>query len=301
MVGMIDPVTVITRLAARQHRVVTRRQLRAAGLSSDQIDRAAARKVLCRQHRGVYLVGGGEPSFEAKVLAACWAAGGLASHRTAAALFGLRRVPRTHLEVTVERRAPRIKGVEIYETASLTAHDRTHIGVIPTVRLPLMLVQLAAVAPQWASGALDDALVRKLTTLPALDQFLARAGRGRPGGALLRELVGLRQAGQRPTESVAEDEYVELHERFGLSAPSRQVPATLAGGAARFDFGDAALDLEVDGDRWHAGYEDRLADAGRDAAAREAGVTVARFRAAEIREEPLMVLARTRAYRLRSV
>jgi hypothetical protein len=301
MEGMVDPEVVIARLAARQHRVVTRAQLVGKGLSPDQVDRAVARKLLTRQHRGVYLVGGGEPSFEAKALAACWAAGGLASHRTAAALFGLRRVPRTYLEVTVERRPRAVPGVTSYETSSLTSDDRTRIGVVPVVRLPLILLQLASVAPQWASGALDDALVRHLTDLAAVERFLERAGRGRPGAALLRELVGLRRAGQRPTESVAEDEFVQLHRRFNRPVPERQIPARLASGAlARFDFGGPLVDLEIDGARWHAGYDDCLADARRDADARAAGVAVARFTPAEIRDEPLRVLARARFFGLRS-
>lgn len=297
---MADAETVITRLAVRQHRVVTRAQLVAGGLSVDQIDRALIRKLLKRQHTGVYLLGGGTPTFEARALAACWAAGGLASHRTAAALFGLRRVPKTHLEVTVERRPPKVPGVTVHQAKSLTEGDRTRIGIIPVVRLPLILLQLAAVAPGWLPGALDDALVRKLTDLAAVEELLGRAGRGRRGAALLSEEVRKRRAGQRPTESVAEDELVELHERWGRPLPGRQVVATLAGGTkARFDFGEETYDIEVDGARWHAGLEDAERDTARDKAAREAGVAVVRITAREIRDEPLGALAKARAAQLR--
>jgi hypothetical protein len=297
---MANPDAVIARLAAHQHRVVTRAQLLARGLSPGQVDRRIG-AVLVPLHLGVFLVGGGEPSYQARVLAACWAAKGLASHRSAAALFGLRRVPSTHIEVTVERRSPALTGVLVRRSAPLAAIDRSRIGIIPVTSPALTLLHLAAVAPQLIEGALDDALVRRLVSLGGLERLLQRAGRGRAGGALLGDLVRVRRAGQRPTESPLEDDFIELLHEHGLPVPGRQHDANLAdGSSARFDFGEAArhLDLEVDGDRYHAGYLDRLRDAHRDAAARQAGWIVERFTTEQIRERPMEVVAVVRALQL---
>jgi Transcriptional regulator, AbiEi antitoxin len=47
----------IMELASRQHGVLTRAQLRAAGVAEDVIDRLLKAKRLRPAHRGVYLVG----------------------------------------------------------------------------------------------------------------------------------------------------------------------------------------------------------------------------------------------------
>jgi very-short-patch-repair endonuclease len=299
---MANPDTIVARLAAHQHRVVTRPQLLDRGLSSNQVNRRISAGLLVPLHRGVFVVGGGKPAYEATVLAACWAAKGLASHRTAAALFGLRRVPRTHIEVTVEGRAPKLTGVELHWSAPLAAVDRSRIGIIPVTGPALTLLHLAAVAPQLVEGALDDALVRRLVTLGALERLLERAGRGRAGTTLLRQLVRVRRAGQRPTESELEDDFVDLLRRHQLPIPARQHEATLADGkAARFDFAEATqrIDFEIDGDRNHAGYLDRLDDADRDAAAEQAGWVVHRFTTEQIRQRPSEVAITVRALQLR--
>jgi very-short-patch-repair endonuclease len=298
---MTDPDTVIARLAASQHRVVTRAQLLDRGLSRRQVDRRIGTGLLVSRYRGVFLVGGGEPTYEALVLTACWATGGLASHRSAAALFGLRRVPRTHVEVVVEGRPSRLAGVSVHRSAPLAAIDRSRIGIIPVTAPGLTLLHLAVVAPDLVEGALDDALVRRLTSIDALERLLERAGRGRAGTAQLRRLVRVRRAGQRPTESALEDDFVALLRDCRLPVPVGQEPVTLAGGKdARFDFVDAGprIDFEVDGDGSHAGYLDRLSDAYRDTAAGKAGWFVQRFTTEDIRERPLEVVATVRALRL---
>jgi very-short-patch-repair endonuclease len=299
---MPDPDAVIARLAARQHRVVTRRQLLDHGLSSRQVDRRIHTGLLVPRHRGVFIVGGHEPTFEGLVLAACWAANGLASHRSAAALFGLRRVPRSHIEVVVEGTPPRLERVLVHRCARLAPRDRAVIGIIPVTKPALTLVHLAAVAPQVLEGALDDALVRGLTSLTVLERVLERAGQGREGAALLRQLIRVRRAGQRPTESALEDDFVALLRARGVPVPARQEPVTLADGSpARLDFADAAalVDYEIDGDRHHAGRLDRLADGRRDAAAQQAGWLVRRFTTEDIRQRPLHVAATVRALQLR--
>jgi hypothetical protein len=174
-------------------------------------------------------------------MAATLAARGHASHRAGAALFGLRRIPRGHLSVSVEQqRVPRLKGVEIHKIRGLVASDRTRIGSVPVLHPAVILLQLAGTDPDLVEGALDDVLVRRIASLGAIDRVLVRlGGKGRAGSSVLRELLEDRRAGRRPTESVLEDEFVRLAEDFHLTLPARQHPLVLEGGPdARCDFGD---------------------------------------------------------------
>src|SRR5947207_9814756 len=91
----------IAALAERQHGVVARGQLLDAGVSRYALDRRIDQRRLHLVHRGVYAVGHPNLTIEGRWLAAVLAAGrdAVASHRAAAAIWGLRRS--AHLEVTV--------------------------------------------------------------------------------------------------------------------------------------------------------------------------------------------------------
>jgi very-short-patch-repair endonuclease len=232
------------------------------------------------------------------VLAACWAGRGWASHRCAAALFRLRRIPPGPVEITVSgRRAPHLDGVLTHETSALEPFERTSIGRIPVTAPARILLDVAGVLPPPVlEGALDDALVRHLTTLAALERLLQRAGgSGRAGSALLADLVLARRQGrERPTESELEDDLKALIRRFGLPEPERQHPIDLrGGGTARFDCAYPALRLvlEADGDEHHAGLLDRQRDEVRDRRCAEVGWTVRRFSTDDIRRHPHRVAA----------
>ena len=83
-------------LAARQHNVVARIQLLAAGVTTREIERRIASGHLHLNFRGVYAVGTPNVSQEGRWMAATLAVGGLRglSHRSAAALWGLASIPR---------------------------------------------------------------------------------------------------------------------------------------------------------------------------------------------------------------
>src|SRR4051794_39640094 len=83
----LGPDAAIAELAARQHSVVGRAQLLAAGLRSSAIGRRVAAGRLHPLHRGVYAVG---HLVLSHWMAATLATGGVLSHRSAGALWGLR-------------------------------------------------------------------------------------------------------------------------------------------------------------------------------------------------------------------
>src|SRR6201999_1988643 len=92
-------------LAARQHGVVTARQLLALGLDDAAVWRDVEAGRLHRVHRGVYAVGHSRLTREGRWLAAVLRCGeGAAlSHRSAAALWGIRPTAAAGVDVTVSR------------------------------------------------------------------------------------------------------------------------------------------------------------------------------------------------------
>src|SRR3954468_19684563 len=97
----------IAALAARQHGVVSRAQLRELGVGEEATRQRLARGRLHRVHRGVYSVGHEVLSGEARWLSAVLTCGpgAVLSHRSAAALWGIR--PSALIDVTVPTRAGR--------------------------------------------------------------------------------------------------------------------------------------------------------------------------------------------------
>ena len=285
----------ILRLAGRQHGLVTTQQLIALGYSKHGIRRRIEAGVLFRVHRGVYAIAGTKDTFEFRVMAAVLAAGedALASHRCAAALYGLRRIHCDLPEVTVSgRAAPRIDGLQAHRRDVLRAVDRTRIGVIPVTAPAWTLLDLAAcgVERMRLGGALDDVLVRKLASLAAMERLVGRAVPLRlPGAGVLAELVEERRRGKRPSETGLEDELLEVFRVYGLPEPVRQFVLPLpGGGTARFDaaYPDLLLGFEADGDKWHKGLLDRMRDEARDEKAGLIGWTIRRYGTEDIRERP---------------
>src|SRR3954470_15069542 len=81
----------LSRIAARQHGVVTAAQLERVGIDKDRVTRRVKAGRLHRLHRGVYAVGHTRLSFEGRCMAAVLALGDGAavSHRSAAAVWGM--------------------------------------------------------------------------------------------------------------------------------------------------------------------------------------------------------------------
>lgn len=285
----------LLRLAGRQHGLVTARQLASLGYTKDHIYRRLQAGVLFRVHRGVYAVAGTRDGFEFRVLAAVLAAGdgALASHRCAAALFDLRRLPCDVPEITVSgRNAPTVAGLRCHRRDVLTAPDRTKVGVIPVTAPAWTLLDLAAagVEPVRVAGALDDVLVRKLASLGAVERVVTRAfGLRVPGAVLLAELVEERRQGKKPSATGLEDELLEVFRAFGLPEPERQFELRLPGGGkAIFDaaYPELLLGFEADGDASHKGLLDRMRDKVRDERAGLIGWTIKRYSTEDIRERP---------------
>jgi very-short-patch-repair endonuclease len=191
------------------------------------------------------------------------------------------------VDVAVDgRRAPRLPGVVGHRLNGL---EGTRIGVIPVVVPAEVLLGVAGVAPCLAEGAVNDALVRRLVSLPALVRFLnRRAARGRDGTAMLRRLVEEQIRAGGPTESWLEDRLVEFLRGRGFPDARRCFWVRLPGGRVRLDFAwpDLKVNVEADSRLWHTSPSDRRRDAARDARLEAAGWIVVRVTWLELVEQP---------------
>lgn len=211
---------VIARLASRHEGLVTHEQALAAGLSDDAIAHRVASGRWLRLRRGVYGIGGAPPTERQAVLAACLAAEGVASHLTAARLWGLELPPPDAIEVVGTRR--RLDGVRSHRTGSLTEDDVSRLGAIPLTSVARTLVDCSGCVPPWRLGVVvDDALRRRLVTLPALRAVHERVatGPGRRPTVAMRVVLAERAGAYATGESAAEIDLVRQLAAAGLPAP----------------------------------------------------------------------------------
>jgi len=142
------PLAGLARLAERQLSLVSQTQLYALGLSAKQIRRMVALGHLHAVCQNVYAVGHPGIVPRAHLLAAQLSLGprSFLSHRTAAALHGLRAVNTHDIEVTVPGKGARRRpGVTIHRTEAAIPPDEIRTaGLFRVSSVLRMLVELAA-------------------------------------------------------------------------------------------------------------------------------------------------------------
>ena len=248
----------INRLAAGQHSLVHRTQALELGMTPHQLQDRVASGILVPVHRSVYRLAGAPASPEQALRAACLAAGGaVASHRSAAVLWGLRGVEAAGIEITVPRMAcPTLRSVVVHRTDTLGPIDVSRRLRIPVTTPARTLLDLGAVVPEpVVEFALEDALMRRLVSFTLLTQTLERLGvPGRSGAGVLRALVEERDPATAPTQRRLEDELLRVLRRGGLPEPVRQYE--VAGVRLDFAYPEIRLGLEADSRIWHGGRLD---------------------------------------------
>jgi very-short-patch-repair endonuclease len=282
-------------LAMRQHGVVGREQARMLGCTDAWVRRRLDSPDWELVSRRVVRLVGTTETFEQRCLIAVLDAGheAVVRGKAAAQLWGLPGFDAVDIEVTrLRTRARRPTHlVPAHEPMLVPPHHRTvHRGVPVTTVERTVFDLMGSVRPGRAGRALDNALVRKLTTLRILrsvGQELCR--RGRPGSALFRQLMAERGVDFRPMESGLEAAFLQWLVDSGLPEPERQVDLGGAEWIGRVDFyvRDARLVVEVDSDWLHTAALDVAADSRRDEALRAAGFEVVRVTEDEIRSRSL--------------
>jgi len=244
-------------IAADQHALFTADQWKVAGLSRRSLSYRKTAGLVREIHPGVFALAGAPASFEQQVLAACLSVGGVASHRCAAYLWGFRKFETATVEVLVGKdHTPSRDDVKVRRTRRpLDKADVDTLHGIPITGRARTLLDLCHVSPGLAEGALNGVLHRRRVSVRQLQAVLGRVGPQHPGSRRYRELVTPFAAGQRPTESELEDDFLDrVIRRYSLPVPVRQHPV----GRRRIDFAypDLVLGVEIESVRAHAAKED---------------------------------------------
>jgi hypothetical protein len=286
----------ISRLAERQHGVVSLPQLQLLGLSGRAVrDRVAAGR-LTRIHRGVYAVGHGRLTIRGYWMAAvlAYGPGAVLSHRSAAALHGIRPDNRPKSDVTVPSPSARPRPrIVIHRSTTLQPADITTIDGIPCTSLARTLLDLADdVDRAGMESAVSQADVRGIFDLGAVKEVLSRAT-GRRGARVLQSVLA-EYDGPTLTEKELEARFLALCRAASLPKPEVNAWITLEDGIAyKIDFLWRAERLAVETDGWGShgtrkAFED---DRRRDRRLCLAGLDVVRFTWRDVEREPDEVTA----------
>jgi hypothetical protein len=281
--GMRDSITPrdvrLAELAARQHGVVGIEHLRALGFDRDAIARRVAAGRLHRRHRGVYTVGHTVLTRNGAYLAAVLACGphALLSHRSAAALWGLRPSDTPRIDVTVPHTSgARTTHAIVVHRPLRTPDPMTHAG-IPVTTPGRTLADLALALPRRQLEKAVEAAECLHLHVDIDDDH--------PGAKRLREIAD----DDIPfTRSELEDAFLELCDRHDIPRPL--VNSTQEGIEVDFCWPAERLIVETDGGnhRTRAAFE---RDRDRDARLTALGWRVMRFTTRQVRRGPRRVAA----------
>jgi predicted transcriptional regulator of viral defense system len=277
-------------LAARQHGVVARAQLVAAGLGVDAIDHRLRNRRLLSVHRGVYAVGHKKISGHGWYMAAVLAAGpgAVLSYRSAGDLWGVRRTSRRRVDVTTPRRVPSRWEIETHY-APLPDDETTVIKGIPVTTVPRTLFDLAAVVDRLAlERAMEQAEAQRLTDPLTLDDLLQRY----PARRGTRKLAVALELGRKGiTRSKLEERFQALLDEAVLPRPELNAPIELNGRRFEADclWRKQRLIVELDGRAWHDTRQAFERDRERDRLLQASGWRVVRITWRQLRDDPQAV------------
>ena len=237
----MDAVRSIVAQASRQHGLITRVQARDLGLSDAGVHRRLRKGEWERVHRGVFRLAGAPATWQQTLLAACLAVpGATASHRGAAALWGLPNVPlRTEITASGAHQV-HLDDVTVHRSAAVAFRDRVWRDHIPVTSLPRTVLDLASVLrPEALEAVLDHLLARRRISIAQLESYLDGIGRrGRRGAGVLARLLKEREGRTRHVDSGLQRRVEKLAARAAedglLPTPVFEHPVQLANGRWRY-------------------------------------------------------------------
>jgi hypothetical protein len=250
-------------------------------------------------HRSVYRDAASAKTDHQRLRAACvlTAPVGVASHRSAAWLWGMRDRPPGTPELTVPHgchHGERTKGVVVHRSRDLDRSSVRQWEGLPVTTPLRTLVDLGAlVTPQQLADAVDRALAKQLITIPRLLDEVNRLGRrGRRGAGALRQLLKDRGFIGVPHPSVLESKALRIFGRYRLPIPECELVVG-PDGEYRLDFAYPAIKLaiEVDGYVWHFSPAHKERDETRRNAITLSGWTILVYSWPRITQDPVGVAA----------
>lgn len=282
----------IAAIARFQRGRVARRQLLAAGLSYKVIAAAARRGALIPLPGEVFAVGHAgavDLGNETAALLAC-PEGAALSHSTAARLWDVSTADDGMIHVVVPAGAKtRADGFRVHRARKLEPRDiRVRKGLPVTSPARTLLDEAEALTDRQLELEFDRAIVARIMRNDDVAELLGRTS-GRAGAARLAALLE-RQHGTTFTRSEAEELFLDLVRRAQLPPP--RVNARVAGYEVDFFWPEQRVVVEVDGFRFHSGRRAFEHDHRKIQDLQSAGLTVLRVTYLQLRNEPLVVIAR---------
>jgi predicted transcriptional regulator of viral defense system len=285
----------IAELAARQHGVMTRGQLRDLGLSDGAIDRRQMAGRLHRLHPGVFAVGHRAVGVRGRWMAAALACGpgSSLSHATAAALWGIRGSGGGPIHVTTERKCRSSDRISRH-CSPLPPDEITTVANLPVTTVPRTIFDMAAEASvDRVESMIREAEYRQLhdtlSLRDLLERYPRRQGRRRVRVALER-LEALPSGRAR---SPLEERFLPFLRRHGLPRP--RLNDWIVAGGRRFQvdchWPGTGQVVELDGWAAHGTRSAFRSDRTRDRVLRVAGYEVTRIAGAQLDDEPEAVAA----------
>lgn len=147
--------------------------------------------------------------------------GALASHRSAAALWGVEIGGLDPVDVAVPQRgrSPARPGIALHRPRDTLDLRPTRRAGIPSANPLRILVDLGAVAPHRVEDALEHFVIRGFVSRRAAEAALLRHRRpGRPGVRALQAALESWALGDKPPDSVLEPRMAALVRAHGLPA-----------------------------------------------------------------------------------
>jgi very-short-patch-repair endonuclease len=231
--------------------------------------------------------------------------GAVLSHRSAAALHGIRPDNRATTDITLSSKSARPRaGIHVHKSSTLTAADVTTVDGIPCTSVARTLLDMAEeVGERGVEKAIDQAEVLRIFDRRAVDDVLSRATGRRGAGRLVRVLA--KYGGPTLTDEELEELFLALCRRASLPSPAVNEWVVLEDGIAyKADFLWRAERLIVETDGWGS-HRTRRAfehDRRRDRRLRLAAWDVIRFTWHDVEREPDEVVGfLTRFWRARTM
>ena len=265
----------VTALAARQHGVISTRQVRALGGDRHLVKRRLASRRWVQHTSRVVGIAGVPSTPEQQLMVAVLHAGStaMASHESAAWLWQLPGFAATG--VVLRDRAHGATVEEGHRPKLVLPTHRTEVRGIPATTLPRTLFDLAAILSLGRLARVIDTVVsRSPAMLPALHRTLPELScKGRTGLGNMRILLAERPIGSGIPPTGVEKQFEKICDNAGIRGLERQVDLGGHSWLGRVDYvlPSVKLIIEVDSEIHHTSVTDKANDAARDAAFLAAG------------------------------
>jgi very-short-patch-repair endonuclease len=209
------------------------------------------------------------------------------SHRSAAALWGIRRADAVRTEVTAPRKLARREGIRAHQ-GEVAPDEITEVDGIPTTTVARTLLDLAAILDRSElKRAIEQAEALRLSDSTPLAALVTRYP-GRRGTAALKAILGAEKRAAGMSRSELEDRFLSFLAERGLPAPRTNMWLQLGEDWIEVDCAWPDLRVVAELDSWaHHGTKAAFRrDRARDRRLKVAGWQPVRITAWDIDEQP---------------